>query len=171
ARLLLSPSSPRFPYTTLFRSASGSAGKLMVFAVRTRTFPKVTGATTFYVGTNSPAELEDLRRAILTSDMPLPVSGEYMGRPSFDLAETYGKDTFVSIKHAGSREQIKLFALKNWANGVFAKLPFFGQTVADTIAQRAFALLPQQLPERMLKFRDRFEHHLLLVVSGEEKDR
>src|SRR5699024_1788212 len=81
------------------------------------------------------------------------------------------KDTFVSIKHAGSREQIKLFALKNWANGVFAKLPFFGQTVADTIAQRAFGLLPQQLPERMLKFRDRFEHHLLLVVSGEEKDR
>ena len=157
---------PKFLY-----EASGSAGKLMVFAVRTRTFPKVTGATTFYVGTNSPAELEDLRRAILTSDMPLPVSGEYMGRPSFDLAEKYGKDTFVSIKHAGSREQIKLFALKNWANGVFAKLPFFGQTVADTIAQRAFALLPQQLPERMLKFRDRFEHHLLLVVSGEEKDR
>jgi D-lactate dehydrogenase len=151
--------------------ASGSAGKLMVFAVRTRTFPKVTDATTFYVGTNSPAELEALRRAILTSDMPLPISGEYMGRPSFDLAEKYGKDTFVSIKHAGSREQIRLFALKNWANGVFAKLPFFGETVADTIAQNAFNLLPQQLPKRMLEYRDRFEHHLLLVVSGEEKAR
>ncbi|WP_432790746.1 D-lactate dehydrogenase [Brevibacterium sp. K11IcPPYGO002] len=151
--------------------ASGSAGKLMVFAVRTRTFPKEEGATTFYVGTNSPAELEDLRRAILTSDMPLPISGEYMGRPSFDLAEKYGKDTFVSIKHAGSREQIKLFALKNWANGVFAKLPFFGETVADTIAQNAFGLLPQQLPTRMLEYRDRFEHHLLLVVSAEEKAR
>ncbi|MDN5609577.1 MAG: D-lactate dehydrogenase, partial [Brevibacterium sp.] len=64
--------------------ASGSAGKLMVFAVRTRTFPKQKDSTTFYVGTNSPAELEALRRAILTSDMPLPISGEYMGRPSFD---------------------------------------------------------------------------------------
>ena len=84
----------------LFRKeASGSAGKLMVFAVRTRTFPKeVTDATTFYVGTNSPAELEALRRAILTSDMPLPISGEYMGRRAFDLAEKYGKDTFVSIE-------------------------------------------------------------------------
>ncbi|WP_210604371.1 D-lactate dehydrogenase [Brevibacterium oceani] len=149
--------------------ASGSAGKLMVFAVRTRTFPKVTDTTTFYIGTNSPAELEELRRAILTSDRPLPISGEYMGRPSFDLAEKYGKDTFVSVKHAGSREQIKLFALKNWANGVFAKMPFFGETVADTIAQRAFGLLPQQLPKRMLEFRDRFEHHLLLVVAGSEK--
>ncbi|MDN5660995.1 MULTISPECIES: D-lactate dehydrogenase [Brevibacterium] len=151
--------------------ASGSAGKLMVFAVRTRTFPKQKDSTTFYVGTNSPAELEALRRAILTSDMPLPISGEYMGRPSFDLAEKYGKDTFVSVKHAGSREQIKLFALKNWANGVFAKLPFFGQTVADSIAQGAFSLLPQQLPDRMLEYRDRFEHHLLLVVSGDQKQR
>jgi D-lactate dehydrogenase len=151
--------------------ASGSAGKLMVFAVRTRTFPKETGAITFYIGTNSPAELEELRRAILTSDMPLPISGEYMGRPSFDLAEKYGKDTFVSVKHAGSREQIKLFALKNWANGVFAKLPFFGETVADSIAQTAFGLLPQQLPKRMLEYRDRFEHHLLLVVSAEEQAR
>ncbi|WP_181276211.1 D-lactate dehydrogenase [Brevibacterium oceani] len=149
--------------------ASGSAGKLMVFAVRTRTFPKVKDTTTFYIGTNSPAELEELRRAILTSDRPLPISGEYMGRPSFDLAEKYGKDTFVSVKHAGGREQIKLFALKNWANGVFAKMPFFGETVADTIAQRAFGLLPQQLPKRMLEFRDRFEHHLLLVVAGSEK--
>lgn len=148
---------------------SGSAGKLMVFAARTRTFPKQKNSTTFYVGTDSPAELEALRRAILTSDMPLPISGEYMGRPSFDLAEKYGKDTFVSVKHAGSREQIKLFALKNWANGVFAKLPFFGQTVADSIAQGAFSLLPQQLPQRMLDYRDRFEHHLLLVVSGEQK--
>lgn len=151
--------------------ASGSAGKLMVFAVRTRTFPKQKDSTTFYVGTNSPAELEALRRSILTSDMPLPISGEYMGRPSFDLSEKYGKDTFVSVKHAGSREQIKLFALKNWANGMFAKLPFFGQTVADSIAQVAFSLLPQQLPDRMLKYRDRFEHHLLLVVSGDEKAR
>ncbi|MDN6666042.1 MAG: D-lactate dehydrogenase [Brevibacterium sp.] len=149
--------------------ASGSAGKLMVFAVRTRTFPKQTDTTTFYVGTDSPAELETLRRAILTSDMPLPVSGEYLGRPAFDLAAKYGKDTFVSVKHAGSREQIKLFALKNWANGVFAKLPFFGQTVADSIAQGAFSLLPQQLPDRMLDYRDRFEHHLLLVVSGSQK--
>lgn len=157
---------PKFLY-----EASGSAGKLMVFAVRTRTFPKQKDSTTFYVGTNSPAELEALRRAILTSDMPLPISGEYMGRPSFDLSEKYGKDTFVSVKHAGSREQIKLFALKNWANGMFAKLPFFGQTVADSIAQGAFSLLPQQLPDRMLKYRDRFEHHLLLVVSGDEKAR
>lgn len=154
---------------TFLHEASGSAGKLMVFAVRTRTFPKQKDTTTFYIGTNQPSELEELRRAILTSDRPLPISGEYMGRPAFDLAEKYGKDTFVSVKHAGSQQQVQLFALKNWANGVFAKLPFFGQTVADTIAQRAFGLLPQQLPKAMLDYRDQFEHHLLLVVSGSDK--
>ncbi|MGO2037228.1 MAG: D-lactate dehydrogenase [Brevibacterium sp.] len=157
-------SNPKFLY-----EASGSAGKLMVFAVRTRTFPKQTNSTTFYIGTNSPAELEELRRAVLSSDRPLPISGEYIGRPAFDLAAKYGKDTFVSVKYAGSHEQVRLFALKNWANGVFAKLPFFGETVADTIAQRAFGLLPQQLPKRMIDYRDRFEHYLLLVVSGDEK--
>src|SRR5690606_27949590 len=76
------------------REASGSAGKLLIFAVRTRTFPKDEHTTTFYIGTNSAAELEDLRRAVLRSEAQLPISGEYMGRSAFDLAEKYGKDTF-----------------------------------------------------------------------------
>lgn len=151
------------------REASGSAGKIMVFAVRTRTFPKDKHTTTFYVGTNRPSDLEDLRRAILRSDGQLPISGEYLGRSAFTLAEKYGKDTFVGLKYAGSQQVKRLFALKSWANGVFAKLPFFGLTVADTIAQKAFGLLPQQLPKRMIDFRDRFEHHLLLTVGDAEK--
>ena len=155
---------------TFLHEASGSAGKLMVFAVRTRTFAKVVGATTFYIGTNKPSALETLRRDMLAADAPLPVSAEYMGRSSFDLAEKYGKDTFVAVKYAGSKQQVRLFALKNWANGVFAKLPFFGETVADSIAQGAFGLLPEQLPKRMREFRDRFEHHLILVVGGAEVD-
>lgn len=149
--------------------ASGSAGKLLVFAVRTRTFPRDAHTTTFYVGTNDPSELEDLRRRLLASDSQLPISGEYFDRATFNLAEKYGKDTFVGLKYAGSRQLRRMFALKSWANAVFAKLPFFGQTFADTIAQRAFALLPQQLPKRMLDYRDRFEHHLIMEVSDAQK--
>src|SRR5699024_10241764 len=56
-------------------------------------------------------------------------------------------------------------------NGVFAQLPFIDETVADTIAQNAVGLLPQQLPKRMLDYRDRLEHHLRLVVSTEQTQR
>ena len=149
--------------------ASGSAGKILVFAVRTRTFPLDPHTTTFYIGTNDPTELEDLRRGILRADRQLPISGEYFDRATFNLAEKYGKDTFVGMKYAGSRQLQRMFALKSWANGVFAKLPFFGQTFADTIAQTAFGLLPQQVPKRLLDYRDRFEHHLIMEVGGAEK--
>lgn len=152
------------------KEASGSAGKIMVFAVRTRTFPKETKTSTFYIGTNKTSDLENLRRAILRSEGQLPISGEYLGRSAFDLAEKYGKDTFVGLKHAGSGLIRRLFALKSWANGVFARLPFFGPTFADSIAQWAFSLLPQQLPERMIDYRNRFEHHLILVVGKDEVD-
>lgn len=151
------------------REASGSAGKLFVFAVRTRTFPKDERTTTFYIGTTDPDELKDLRRAVLRSDAPLPISGEYMGRSAFDLAEKFGKDTFVGLKYAGSRQLRRLFALKSWANGVFAKLRVFGPTFADAIAQKAFGLLPPQLPKRMLEYRDRFPHHLIVVVGATEE--
>ncbi|MGO1319626.1 MAG: D-lactate dehydrogenase [Galactobacter sp.] len=154
---------PRYLY-----EASGSAGKLMVFAVRTRTFPKDQHTTTFYLGTNSPKELEDFRRAVLTSDRELPISGEYMGREAFDLAEKYGKDTYVGLKYAGSSVLKRAFALKSWANGVFSKLPLFGETTADTISQNVFGLLPNMLPKRMVEYRNRFEHHLILVVGHEQ---
>lgn len=150
--------------------ASGSAGKLMIFAVRVRTFPLEKDTATFYIGTDSPKTLEDLRREILTSDRRLPISGEYLGRESFDMAQKYGKDTYVALKYAGSRTQVRMFALKNWANGVFAKLPGFGPTTADTIAQKLFALLPEQVPERLRAFRDRWEHHLILVVSHDQRE-
>lgn len=149
--------------------ASGCAGKIMVFAVRIRTFPKEDRTTTFYIGTRRPSELEDLRRKVLQSDMQLPISGEYLGRTAFDLAEKYGRDTFVGLKHLSSRNLARLFALKNWANGLFAKLPLLGPTFADSLAQFAFGLLPRQLPRRMLAYRERFEHHLIMVVSDTEK--
>lgn len=146
--------------------ASGCAGKLMVFAVRTRTFPKEANTTTFYIGTNDPGELEGIRREIFRSELPLPITGEYLDRSSFDLARKYGKDTFLGLKYAGSSQVQRLFALKKWANGVFAKVGWFGPAFADVISQRLFALVPHRLPKRMMAYRDRFEHHLIMEVSN-----
>ncbi len=149
---------------------SGCAGKLMVFAVRTRTFPMDRHTTTFYIGSNDPVELEGLRREVLRSNRQLPISGEYFDRATFDLAEKYGKDTFVGLKYWGNQQVRRMFALKTWANGVFAKIvPFLGPTFADTISQRFFALLPQQLPKRMLDYRDRFAHHLIVEVGEAQR--
>ena len=146
--------------------ASGSAGKMMVFAVRTRTFPREEHPKMFYIGTNETRELEEIRRLFLEADMPLPISGEYMGRSTFDLAEKYGKDTFVFLKFMRPALQTRMFAFKTWANGIFGKIPGIGPTFADTVSQAAFSLLPNQLPKRMLDYRNRFEHHLLLTVGS-----
>lgn len=154
---------------TFLHEASGCAGKIMVFAVRTRTFPLEKDKATFYIGTDRPSDLESLRRRILAADGPLPISGEYMSSHAFDLATEYGKDTYVSLKHAGSRTLVKMFALKGWANGVFAKLPGFGPSTADAISQKLFSVVPEKIPPRLTDFRDRFDHHLLLVVSGSER--
>ncbi|WP_299305827.1 D-lactate dehydrogenase [uncultured Brachybacterium sp.] len=155
---------------TFLHEASGCAGKLMVFAVRTRTFPLEKDKATFYIGTDRPADLEGLRRAFLAADAPLPISGEYMSAHAFDLAVTYGKDTYVSLKHAGSRTLVRMFALKGWANGVFSKVPGLGPSVADAISQKLFSLVPEKLPARLVEHRDRYAHHLLLVVSGSQRE-
>ena len=149
--------------------ASGSAGKIMVFAVRTRTFPLEKNPTTFYIGTNKPRALEEIRRRFLAADMPLPISGEYMGRSAFDLAEKYGKDTFVFLKHLSPAVQTRMFAFKTWANGVFGKVPGIGPTFADTVSQFIFDRVPNQMPKRMKDYRNRFEHHLILTVSAAQK--
>ena len=77
--------------------ASGSAGRLAVFAVRLDTFPRDSATRTFYIGTNDPAELTTIRRHVLQGFRNLPVAGEYVHRNAFDLAERYGKDSFFSF--------------------------------------------------------------------------
>ncbi|HBI19561.1 MAG TPA: D-lactate dehydrogenase, partial [Brevundimonas sp.] len=53
--------------------ASGSAGKLCIFAVRLDTFPKE-ASTVFYIGTNDPNELTAVRRHLLTELPRLPIA-------------------------------------------------------------------------------------------------
>lgn len=147
--------------------ASGSAGRVMVFAVRLDTFPRDETTATFYVGTNHPSELTTIRRRILRDFPTLPVSGEYIHRDAFDLAERYGKDTFLAIRFLGTDRLPELFAAKNWLDGLSRRLPLLPQNLADRLLQGAGALFPSHLPRRMTAFRDRYEHHLILKVAGD----
>ncbi|MEH3045569.1 D-lactate dehydrogenase [Sphingomonas adhaesiva] len=140
--------------------ASGSAGKVMLFAVRLDTFPRDGETATFYIGTDDPARLTALRRAMLAPDLPLPISGEYVHRTAFDVADVYGKDTFLAIRRLGTARLPALFALRGWFDRV-TRRPHLG----DRLLQRVSQHLPDHLPPRMRDYRDRFAHHLVLKVA------
>ncbi|MEE7559623.1 D-lactate dehydrogenase [Xanthomonas sp. Kuri4-2] len=142
--------------------AAGSAGRLCVFAVRLDTFPRE-DSTVFYIGSNRPDDLTEIRRTLLTTFDRLPISGEYIHRDAFDIGARYGKDTFLLIDRFGTDKVPRAFALKSRIDGVFESLGLRG--VTDKAMQALMALLPSHLPRRMREYRDRFEHHLLLRVA------
>ncbi|MEM9577916.1 MAG: D-lactate dehydrogenase [Pseudomonadota bacterium] len=146
--------------------ASGCAGKLAVFAVRLDTFPISTGDEVYYVGTNDPAALTELRRRALTELPELPVSGEYLHRECFDIARKYGKDTLLMIHWLGTDFLPKMFAMKGAMDARFAKIPFLPANLVDRAMQVFANIMPEALPKRMLAFRDRYEHHLILKVGA-----
>lgn len=147
--------------------AAGSAGRVFVFAVRLDSFPADAGGATFYVGTNDPADLTDLRRDILTRFAHLPISGEYIHRDAFNVAEIYGKDVFLAIERLGTDRLPMLFAMKARVDGLAARIGLESAHVSDYLLQWASRCFPNHLPQRMRAFRDRFEHHLILKISGE----
>ncbi|MCD7098533.1 D-lactate dehydrogenase [Stenotrophomonas sp. MMGLT7] len=143
--------------------AAGSAGRLAVFAVRLDTFPREDAAV-FYIGSNAPDDLTEIRRYMLTAFDELPISGEYIHRDAYDIGEKYGKDTFLLIDRLGTDKVPAAFALKSRIDGFFERLGLRG--VTDRTMQALMALLPSHLPVRMRQFRQRYEHHLLLKVSA-----
>ncbi|PRX31292.1 D-lactate dehydrogenase [Paraburkholderia sp. BL18I3N2] len=147
--------------------ASGSAGKLMVFAVRLDTFPIEQNAKVFYIGTNQPDELTEIRRHALHDFKFLPISGEYLHRDAFDVAEEYGKDTFLAINYLGTSRLPALFGLKSRCDALFDRLGFLPSHFADRVMQAASRLFPSHLPVRMKQYRDKYEHHLMLKVAAE----
>ncbi|GAB2728605.1 D-lactate dehydrogenase [Comamonas sediminis] len=147
--------------------ASGSAGKLCLFAVRLDTFPKVP-STVFYIGSNAADDLTTVRRHLLTALPELPIAGEYIHRTAYDIGEKYGKDTFLLIDRFGTARVPAAFALKSRVDGFFERLGLRG--VSDRIIQALTNLLPRHLPPRMRQWRERYTHHLLLRVSTDTAD-
>jgi len=145
--------------------ASGSAGRLCVFAVRLDTFPRE-DSTVFYIGSNAGEDLTALRRGLLTAFAQPPISGEYLHRDAFDIGARYGKDTFLLIDRFGTGAVPRAFALKSRVDGWCEALRLPG--LADRVLQALTDRLPDHLPPRMRAWRDRYEHHLLLRVSAQD---
>ena len=147
--------------------ASGSAGRLMVFAVRLDTFPLEENTAVFYIGTNNTNELDDIRRHILGQFKNLPVSGEYIHRDAFDIAAVYGKHLFLAIQKLGTDTIPKMYALKNFVDRIMSKIPCFSGSFSDKFAVTVCKLWPNHLPKFMRDYRDRYAHHLILKMSDE----
>lgn len=146
--------------------ASGSAGKLAIFAVRLDTFPLEKETAVFYIGTNQTSVLNDIRRHMLANFEQLPISGEYIHRDAFDVAARYGKDTFWVIKKFGTHWLPKLFALKANVDRLSKKVPFLPHHLSDKFMQLISKGLPEHLPQSLWQFRDRYEHHLIVKMGG-----
>ena len=149
----------------LYESA-GCAGKLAVFAVRLDTYPKNKNEQVFYIGTNEPSDLTELRRHILSQFETLPVSAEYMHQECYDLTEKYGKDTVVMIDKLGTDRLPTFFALKGKVDAYMKKIPPLSN-LTDRVMQIAAGVWPTILPKRMRDFRKRYTHHLILKASDE----
>ncbi|TCB52498.1 D-lactate dehydrogenase [Acinetobacter sp. ANC 4779] len=145
--------------------ASGSAGKVCVFAVRLDTFEKIPSQV-LYVGTNTQQDLTAIRRFLLTDLARLPIAGEYIHRVAYDIGAEYGKDTFMFIEKFGTVRVPAAFAMKDKVDGYLEKIGMKG--LSDKVLQMVSKFLPSHLPKRMNEFRDLYEHHLVLRIENQD---
>jgi D-lactate dehydrogenase len=145
--------------------ASGSAGKVILFAVRLDTFPRDEETAVFYIGTNETSELTRIRREILGQFKTLPVAAEYIHREAFEIAEVYGKDTFLAIQGLGTDRLPGLFRQKARVDALAARIGI--PNLGDRVLQWASRFFPDHLPRRIREFGPRYDHHLLLKMSRE----
>ena len=146
---------------------SGSAGKVVAFAVRVDTYPMPKEKKVFYIGTNNPSDFSKLRKDILKNFSELPEMCEYMNREIFDTAKKYGKDVFLSIKHIGTKRLPKLYAIKSNMEYYLNKIPLVPKFLPDQILYYLSRLFPEHLPKRLIDYRNQYEHYLILDMSDE----
>ena len=147
------------------KDASGCAGKVAVFAVCMDTFPASDRQRTFYIGTNDPDQLQNLRKKILEDFNSLPVIGEYMSRQTVEISEKYGKDLSLVIRFFGSKAINQLFSLKltvdKFLFGLFKK-----ENLSDKFLQFLCDLIPCILPKKIKNFKQKYQHHLILKMEN-----
>ena len=153
--------------TRLLYGASGSAGKIAVFAVRLDTYPKPKNNQVFYVGSNNPDVFRKIRKDILSEFKNLPILGDYLHRDCYDAAKKYSKDNFIVIEKLGTNFLPTLFELKRKVDLISKKFTFLPNKLSDKIMQFLSELWPNHLPKRMDKFRDLYEHHWIIEMSDD----
>lgn len=146
--------------------SSGSAGKVAVFAVRLSTFDRGDNTHTFYIGTNDEVELIDLRRYLLQNLQELPQQAEYIHRNAFDLTVRYSKHVYWAIDRLGPEALPGLMAKKARWDLRVKKAGILPLNLVDKVLQQVNNLTPKRVAPRILDYRDRFEHHLMIKTES-----
>lgn len=141
------------------RDASGSAGKVIVFAVRVPTFPAPAREQTFLVATDDADALAELRLALLDPAHPLPRQCEYMHRDATALALSHGNDVAVMLRMFGARAMPQILRAQKRLASVI------GKRATDRLAQGMGQIAPGPLPANVLKLFCDHEHVLLLTAA------
>lgn len=144
--------------------ASGSAGKVIVFAVRTNSFPAARRKASFLLATNDAMDLAALRQRVLASFRNLPISAEYLHRDAARLAASHGRDLCLAVRCLGPRRMPTLFAAKRRIDRLFGRA---GSTPSEGLLQTLSRLAPHPLPASTRHIVENHEHLLLLTVADE----
>ena len=149
--------------------ASGSAGKLIVFAVRVATYPKVKSEQTFYISTNQADTLTTLRQQWLKSALNLPILAEYMHQDYNDITLRYGRDTCLSMRKLPAERIGELYRLQAKINYRLNKwrLP---KTLPDRLLQLASIFMPTSLPTSLIEQATSHKYHLIIKVADDHID-
>ena len=151
----------------LLYSASGSAGKIAVFALRLDTYKAPKKSKVFYVGSNNQDDFWKIRREILRNFNELPRLGDYMHRDCYDAAKKYSKDTFIVIEKLGTNFLPSLFEFKRIVDIIAEKVKFLPEKFSDKLMQFLSNFWPNHLPKKMEAFRDQFEHHWIIEMTDD----
>ena len=144
--------------------ASGSAGKVIVFAVRVATFAKPTQEQTFYISTNDADTLTTLRQQWLKSELNLPILAEYMHQDYNDITMRYGRDTCLSMRKLPASKIGALYRLQ-------AKIGYYldkwrlPQTLPDRMLQMTGVFMPPSLPNSLAEQACSYRYHLIIKVA------
>ncbi len=146
--------------------ASGSAGKVIVFAVRVATFAKSTQEQTFYISTNDANTLTTLRQQWLKSALNLPILAEYMHKNYNDITMRHGRDTCLSMRKLPASKIGGLYRLQAKIGHYLAKwrLP---QTLPDRMLQIAGVFMPPSLPDSLAEQARSYRYHLIIKVAND----
>lgn len=145
--------------------AAGSAGKVIVFAVRVDSFPAPDKTATFLLATDRAEDLTDFRSQLLTSFSNLPVTAEYLHCDAARMAARYGNDVCLAIRYLGAGNMPLLFSLKSKVDRFLRRLGVRGRAPSDHILQAVGRLAPHPLPRLVRKLVDSKEHLMLVTMA------
>jgi D-lactate dehydrogenase len=150
--------------------ASGSAGRVIVFALRLDSFEKPKSTHVFAISSNAPSAISEVKRLLLVDHGIVPIAGEYMDKAIFCEAMTYARDSFLAIKWMGTKRLPLLYKLKNTMDRWCSRIKLPVENFSDKALQIIASVFPYPLSKSIKRQGSKHAHTLLLKVDQRHVD-